>query len=401
MKKLLVVCCFAMVAATVFMQMSRAVSAQEPAEVAQEKVAEAEAAGETPPQPALDKGDNAWLLTSSALVLMMTAPGLAMFYGGLVRKKNVVNVFMQCFFMMGLNTVLWALFCYSLCFGGLDASTGKINPYIGDASMFFMKGVGGQWSDTSFQSTPNFPGLTIPYLTHMLFQGMFFIITPALIVGSIAERMKFSTLVVFVVAWDFLVYCPLCHWVWAGGIFAYNTENGIAGGALGLCRRNGRAHQLGHLGHGRCTRAGQARRIPHRADAAAQPDLHLDRRRALVGGLVRVQCRQRPGGRRHCGQRLLQYPLFGRGCRPGLDLLGLDAHWQTNPAGRCLGCGRRIGMHYAGLGLRNAHGFVDHGCSRGPGLRPGVHRAQAQVWLRRFAGRLRRARRRRKRWVPS
>ena len=206
--------------------------AQEPAEVAQEKIAEAEAAGETPPQPPLDKGDNAWLLTSSALVLMMTAPGLAMFYGGLVRKKNVVNVFMQCFFLMGLNTVLWALFCYSLCFGGLDASTGKINPYIGDSSMFFMNGVGGQWTDSGGQVTPQFPGLTIPYLTHMLFQGMFFVITPALIVGSVAERMKFSTMVVFMILWDFIVYCPLCHWVWAGGIFAYNTENGIAGGAL-------------------------------------------------------------------------------------------------------------------------------------------------------------------------
>ena len=183
------------------------------------------AAGETPPQPALDKGDNAWLLTSSALVLMMTAPGLAMFYGGLVRKKNVVNVFMQCFFLMGLNTVLWALFCYSLCFSGTD-------PYIGDAKMFFMQGVGGVWNDTTFQSTPQFPGLTIPNLTHMLFQGMFFIITPALIIGSFAERMKFSTMVVFTILWDFIVYCPLCHWVWGGGIFAYNTPNGIAGGAL-------------------------------------------------------------------------------------------------------------------------------------------------------------------------
>lgn len=225
MKKMLACCCVAALATGLLLQMVSYSSAQEPAEVAQEKVAEAVAAGETPPQPALDKGDNAWLLTSSALVLMMTAPGLAMFYGGLVRKKNVVNVFMQCFFLMGLNTVLWALFCYSLCFSGT-------NPYIGDTKMFFMQGVGGEWNDSTFQSTPMFPGLTIPYLTHMLFQGMFFIITPALIVGSIAERMKFSTLVVFVVAWDFLVYCPLCHWVWAGGIFAYNTPNGIAGGAL-------------------------------------------------------------------------------------------------------------------------------------------------------------------------
>ncbi|HVU86524.1 MAG TPA: ammonium transporter [Pirellulales bacterium] len=225
MKKMLACCCVAALATGLLLQMVSYSSAQEAAEVALEKAAEAEAAGEPPPQPPLDKGDNAWMLTSSALVLMMTAPGLAMFYGGLVRKKNVVNVFMQCFFLMGMNTVLWALFCYSLCFSGS-------NPYIGDTKMFFMEGVGGQWDDSTFQSVPMFPAYGIPYLTHMLFQGMFFIITPALIVGAIAERMKFSTLVVFVIGWDFLVYCPLCHWVWAGGIFAYNTPNGIAGGAL-------------------------------------------------------------------------------------------------------------------------------------------------------------------------
>ncbi|HEY4311358.1 MAG TPA: ammonium transporter [Pirellulales bacterium] len=225
MKRLLVFGCAAVLAALLLGEFTKYASAQEAAEIAKEKEVEAEAAGETPVQPALDKADNAWILVSSALVLMMTAPGLAMFYGGLVRKKNVVNVFMQCFFLMGMNTVLWALFCYSLCFSGT-------NPLIGDTKMFFMNGVSGVWNDSTGQSTPMFPMLTIPYLTHMLFQGMFFIITPGLIVGAIAERMKFSTLVVFVVLWDFLVYCPLCHWVWGGGYFAYNSEHAIAGGAL-------------------------------------------------------------------------------------------------------------------------------------------------------------------------
>ena len=226
MKRFLCLWCPAVVVMMLVAQLSTHSWAQEPAESAQEKVLEAEAAGETPPQPPLDKGDNAWVLTSSALVLMMTAPGLAMFYGGLVRKKNVVNVFMQCFFLMGLNTVLWGLFCYSLCFGGSD-------PYIGDTSLFFMKGVQGEWSDSAGQVTPPFPGLSITYLTHMLFQGMFFIITPALIVGSFAERMKFSTMVVFMILWDFLVYCPLCHWVWtAKGLFAYNNPDAFGGGAL-------------------------------------------------------------------------------------------------------------------------------------------------------------------------
>ncbi|MBI2823760.1 MAG: ammonium transporter [Planctomycetia bacterium] len=226
MNKLLRVYCPALVLLTLMGYLASVVHAQEPAETAKEESAEAAAKGETPPQPPLDKGDNAWVLTSSALVLMMTAPGLAMFYGGLVRKKNVVNVFMQCFFLMGLNTVLWGLFCYSLCFSGSS-------PYIGDTKMFFMQGVQSTWDESAKAVvTPQFPMLTIPYLTHMLFQGMFFIITPALIVGSFAERMKFSTMVVFMILWDFFVYCPLCHWVWAGGIFAYNTDNGIAGGAL-------------------------------------------------------------------------------------------------------------------------------------------------------------------------
>jgi len=180
----------------------------------------------TPPR-SIDRGDNAWLLTSSALVLMMTAPGLAMFYGGLVRKKNVVSILMQCMFLMGMMTVLWALFGYSLCFGGTDA-------WIGNTDHMFMKGVQAEWKDNA-SNIPLHGVLNIPMFTHMLFQGMFFIITPALICGAFAERMKFSAMVVFCALWGVLVYCPLCHWVWGGGILAYGTEHAkayCAGGAL-------------------------------------------------------------------------------------------------------------------------------------------------------------------------
>jgi ammonium transporter, Amt family len=178
-------------------------------------------------------GHNAWMLTSSALVLFMTAPGLAMFYSGLVRKKNVLGVMMQCVFLMGLMTVIWALYGYSLAFGGSD-------PYIGNGEFLFMNGVQRQLNpSTGAVDTPMFnAGLPwqIPMLTHMLFQGMFFIITPALICGAFAERMKFSTMVVFSVLWGTLVYCPLCHWVWDAGILGYVKDgaegNGILGGAL-------------------------------------------------------------------------------------------------------------------------------------------------------------------------
>lgn len=194
-------------------------------------------------------GHNAWMLTSAALVLFMTAPGLAMFYSGLVRKKNVLGVMMQCIFLMGINTVIWAIYGYSLSFGGS-------NPYIGNADYLFMRGVEPQMVEVKDEA-----GIVVkdgegnvkmeikmpmcadagiasstPLMTHMLFQGMFFIITPALICGAYAERMKFSTMVVFTILWGTIVYCPLCHWVWDGGILAYvpvgSTGNGILGGAL-------------------------------------------------------------------------------------------------------------------------------------------------------------------------
>ena len=182
-----------------------------------------EAAHETADSAAL-AGNNAWMLTCCALVLFMTAPGLALFYGGLVRKKNVLGVMMQCFFLMGLMTVLWALYGYSLAFGGEGA-------YIGNFDHVFMEGVERVWNEeTSSPETPM--NGAIPALTFMLFQGMFFIITPALICGAYAERMKFSTMVVFTILWGTLVYCPLAHWVWGGGILAFGSDHAIAGGAL-------------------------------------------------------------------------------------------------------------------------------------------------------------------------
>ena len=178
--------------------------------------------------PAIDRGDNAWMLVSSALVLLMTAPGLAMFYGGLVRKKNVLGIMMQCFFLMGLNTVLWALYGYSLSFGGNPADP-EFNRWIGNADYLFMQNVQ-PTSPTEYplEATPD--GTYIPRLTHMLFQGMFFILTPALICGAFAERMRFSTMVVFSILWGLLIYCPLCHWVWDGGLLAFDSPHARLGG---------------------------------------------------------------------------------------------------------------------------------------------------------------------------
>jgi len=178
--------------------------------------------------PKLDTGDNAWMLTSSALVLMMTGPGLALFYCGLVRKKNVLSVMMQCVFLMGLMTVLWALYGYTLAFGSDPADPTK---WIGDLRYLFMKGAEAAWVNGK-PEIPLFPGLTIPVMTHMLFQLMFFIITPALICGAFAERMKFSAMVLFMILWGTLVYLPLAHWVWGGGFLMYGSKHAILGGAL-------------------------------------------------------------------------------------------------------------------------------------------------------------------------
>jgi Amt family ammonium transporter len=146
--------------------------------------------------------DNAWMLTSSALVLMMTGPGLALFYGGLVRKKNVLATMMQSFALMAVITILWGLFSYSLSFGAG-------NSFFGGLQNIFLKGVGAA-PDGDYAPT-------IPAQTFMVYQLMFAIITPALIAGAFAERMKFSAMLAFTVLWSIVVYDPMAHMVWGKG----------------------------------------------------------------------------------------------------------------------------------------------------------------------------------------
>jgi len=194
----------------------------------------AEAAEEA---PKLDSGDTAWMLTSTALVLMMTIPGLALFYGGMVRKKNVLSTVMQSFAATCLMTVLWMIAGYSLAF-----TEGPLNAYVGGLSKLFLAGIG---KDTLSG--------TIPESVFMTFQLTFAIITPALICGAFADRMKFSALLWFLGIWLLVVYAPITHWVWGGGFlgdagvldFAGGTvvhiNSGIAGlmAALVLGRRKG------------------------------------------------------------------------------------------------------------------------------------------------------------------
>ena len=170
----------------------------------------------------IDSGDTAWVLTASALVLMMTLPGLALFYGGLVRAKNILNVLMQCFLSAGIVGVLWILVGYSLAFG-----TG--NAFIGDLSKVGLSGVSPESVWTNLATPPR----NIPEYVFIMFQAMFAIITPALILGAIAERMRFSVWVTFITIWFLVVYCPIAHMVWAseGWIFKSGAID-FAGGLV-------------------------------------------------------------------------------------------------------------------------------------------------------------------------
>src|ERR1022692_3563666 len=158
-------------------------------------------------------GDNAWMLVSSALVLMMTGPGLALFYGGLVRRKNVLGTMMHSFILMAVVTVIWAVAGYSLAFGGSS-------PFFGNFQFAFLNGVGSA-------PNPDYAG-TIPHATFMVYQLMFAIITPALISGAFAERMKFSAMLLFTVLWTLVVYFPMAHMVWGKG----GLLNAFSGGRI-------------------------------------------------------------------------------------------------------------------------------------------------------------------------
>ena len=181
------------------------------------QTAAAPAAPAAPPPPVLDTGDTAWMLTSTALVLLMTIPGLALFYGGMVRKKNVLATVMQCFATTCVVTIMWVAVAYSLAF----TDGGGMNAYVGGLSKMFMKGIGKE----TLQGT-------IPESVFVIFQMTFAIITPALIVGSFADRMKFSAMVVFMAIWVVVVYAPITHWVWGGGFLSKLGVLDFAGGTV-------------------------------------------------------------------------------------------------------------------------------------------------------------------------
>jgi ammonium transporter, Amt family len=179
------------------------------------------------PQPVINAGNTAWMIVATALVFLMTLPGLAFFYGGLVRRKNVLNILMQCFIIAAAITIEWVVIGYSLSFGSMK---GALAPFIGGFDWAFLKGIG--INDVSpyyiSQSVER-----IPHIVFILFQCMFAIITPALIVGAFAERIKFKGFFIFTVLWALLVYNPVAHWVWSadGWLFKLGALD-FAGGTV-------------------------------------------------------------------------------------------------------------------------------------------------------------------------
>ena len=256
--KMLIFFALAGIPAWTLAQSAAATSTPAPVPAAQAPATQAQiAALQQAVQNAQMSGDNAWMLTSAALVLLMTGPGLALFYGGLVRRKNILSTMMQSFAMMGLVSILWALVGYSLAFG-------HGNMFIGGFEHVFLRGV---------TLTPNTDyAATIPEQTYMIYQLMFAIITPALITGAFAERMKFSSMAVFLSLWSLLVYCPMAHMVWGVG---------------GLCRRHGSAYHQRRLGTDLCALPGQTYRLPAHGHAAALHGAELYWRLPALGGLVR------------------------------------------------------------------------------------------------------------------
>ncbi|MEZ5648544.1 MAG: ammonium transporter, partial [Alphaproteobacteria bacterium] len=201
--------------------------------------------------PQIDTGDTAWMLTATSLVLLMTVPGVALFYAGMVRKKNILATMMQSFAICCLATLLWMLGAYSIAFGNGGA-------YMGDLSRLFLHNLGFDGGFVLGAGTEAAVVTTIPETVFMMFQMTFAIITPALICGAVADRMKFSALMVFTAFWAILVYAPIAHWVWhpngwlfnlgvldfAGGTVVH-INAGIAGlvAALVIGRRRGYGHE--------------------------------------------------------------------------------------------------------------------------------------------------------------
>ena len=308
-----------------------------------------------------NKGDIAWMLVATALVIMMSIPALALFYGGLVRSKNMLSVLMQVFVTFSLIVVLWCLYGYSLAFTEGNAFFGGFDRALHEGHVR-RRSTG----DVLDGARPSARASCIPELLYVAFQATFAAITCCLIVGAFAERMKFSAVLLFMVLWFTFSYCPIAHmvWFWPGPdaytskdvVDAMNAKAGLhlAVGRARLRRRHGGAHQRGRRRPGRRLHGRQAHRLRQGSVHAALADADDGRCLAAVGRLVRLQRRLGARSRQHRRARLHQHLLGHR--RGGAGLVhrrGAD-QGQGLDARRRLGCGRRPRGDHAGLPATSA-----------------------------------------------
>jgi uncharacterized protein with PQ loop repeat len=271
--------------------------------------------------PVPNRGDNAWLMVATAFVILMSIPGLALFYGGLVRSKNMLSVLMQVFVIFSVISVLWAVYGYSVAFT-------EGNAFFGSLDKLFLKGITPDSVAATFSK-----GVVVSEFIFVAFQGAFAAITCGLIVGAFAERIKFSAVLLFMVLWFSFSYLPMTHMVWYWtGPDAYTTAEAakqghryrrlpVPEGRARLCRRYRGAYQCRHGRPGRRLHGRQARRLRQGLDGAALADHDHDRRLAAVVRLVRLQRRFGARSQRHGGPGLRQYLA---GDRHGGDLLDGD-----------------------------------------------------------------------------
>ena len=286
--------------------------------------------------PAISEADTAFMMISAALVMLMT-PGLGLFYGGMVRRKNVLATFQQSFIMLGVIALQWVLFGYSLAFG-----PDKLHGLIGGLEWAGLHGVG-------FDPNPDYAP-TIPHQLFMVYQLMFAVITPALISGAFAERMKFSAYLALHAALGDAGLRP------RGALGLGHRRLDQGSGRARLRGRPGRAHHLGRRGTLLRAGDGQAQGARHRGDAPAQPDDDGARDRPALVRLVRLQRRQRPGGQHVGGRRVREHEHRRRRRHGELVADRVAAQGQGDRPGRLLGGRRRPGRHHPGGRVRHPDG---------------------------------------------
>jgi len=341
-----------------------------PAEAAApvEAAAPAEAAAEAEPAPTVDKGDTAWMLVSTLLVVFMAVPGLALFYGGLVRAKNMLSVLMQVMVVFSLITVLWAFYGYTLAFT-------EGSPYIGSMSKLFLKGMTLESLADTFTASAK-----LPEFVFVAFQATFAGITCALIVGSFAERIRFSAVLLFSVLWFTFSYLPIAHMVWARAV--------PAGQGRWTLRRHGGAHQRRRGRPGGRLHDRQAHRLRQGIHGAHSLTLTMVGASMLwVGCSASMPAPTEPPPR---GLAFLNTWCDGGG-DPVLEPGRVDVQEQALHAGRRVRRGGGPGGHHSGLRHGGPHGRHHHRPPGGRDLPVGREWPEAHVGRRRLPGRVRRA----------